>query len=143
MTAAADRPDDDLAAAGGVLGARLGARFAELDASRAVMTCPVPAGNGATGAEVHAIAAVLIETVGSMLAATAVGPERLPVGVDINISFHEAEATGMLTATGWVLGGSGRRLTSAVGVIDDAGRRIADGRLTCLVRPAMGPPPRG
>lgn len=79
--------------------------------------------------------AVLVETVGSIAAALST-PGKFPVGIEVGVTHHRAVADGHVTARTEAVQ-EGRTLASyLVPVVDDAGRRIATGRLTCLLRDA-------
>lgn len=80
--------------------------------------------------------AVLVETVGSIAAALSSGPNHFPVGIELSITHHKSASTGAVTARAEPVS-EGRTLASyVVPVTDAAGRRIATGRLTCLLRDA-------
>lgn len=79
--------------------------------------------------------AVLVETVGSIASALA-APGTLPVGIEVSVTHHRSARAGHVTARGELVH-QGKTLASwLVPVLDDEGRRIATGRLTCLLRDA-------
>jgi uncharacterized protein (TIGR00369 family) len=58
------------------------------------------------------------------------------VGLDISVTHHRSARQGTVTATAEPLS-LGRTVTSyEVRVVDNEGRLLCTGRLTCLVRPA-------
>lgn len=107
-----------------------------LDEDVVVGTMPV-AGNTQPYGILHGGAtAVLVETVGSVAAAMS-SPGRFPVGIELSVTHHRAASEGTVTARAETLQ-AGRTLASyLIPVTDDEGRRIATGRLTCLLRDAI------
>lgn len=105
------------------------------EASAVVGRMPV-AGNTQPYGILHGGAtAVLVETVGSIAAALS-APGKFPVGIEVGVTHHRSAAQGHVTARTEAVQ-EGRTLASyLVPVVDDAGRRIATGRLTCLLRDA-------
>lgn len=79
--------------------------------------------------------AVLVETVGSIASALA-APGTLPVGIEVSVSHHRSARAGYVSCAAEPIH-LGKTLASwLVPVADDEGRRIATGRLTCLLRAA-------
>ncbi len=79
--------------------------------------------------------AVLVETIGSIASALA-APGSLPVGIEVSVSHHRSARAGHVTGSAELVH-LGKTLASwVVPVLDDEGRRIATGRLTCLLRDA-------
>lgn len=79
--------------------------------------------------------AVLVETVGSIAAGLS-APGKFPVGIEVGVTHHRSAAEGYVTARTEAVQ-EGRTLASyLVPVVNDSGRRIATGRLTCLLRDA-------
>lgn len=85
---------------------------------------------GATG--------VLVETVGSIAAALNGGPERIAMGIELSVSHHRAVSQGWVSATTETVQRGKTLMSFIVPVLDDEGRRVATGRLTCLLRDAPG-----
>ncbi len=80
--------------------------------------------------------AVLVESVGSIAAALS-SPGKFPVGIEVGVTHHRSASHGYVTARAEALQ-EGRTLASyLVPVYDDQGRRIATGRITCLLRDAI------
>ena len=118
----------------GALGERMGMTLVECSAERVVVTMPVEGNTQPFGLLHGGANAVLIETAGSIGAALHAGPDAMVVGLDINATHHRAASQGTVTATAEPLS-LGRTLTSyQVTIRDDAGRLVATGRLTCLIR---------
>lgn len=106
----------------------------ELDGQEVVGRMPV-AGNTQPYGILHGGATgVLIESIGSIAAALNAGPGRIAMGIELSVSHHRAASQGWVTARTETVS-KGRTLMSfVVPVTDDEGRRIATGRLTCLLR---------
>lgn len=90
--------------------------------------------------------AVLVETVGSVAAAYH-GQGKLPVGIELSVSHHRSATSGMVTATADPVQLGSTLSSFLIPVLDEQRRRIATGRLTCLLRdpkdiPTQVPPPR-
>ena len=83
---------------------------------------------GATG--------VLVETVGSIAAALNAGPSRIAMGIELSVTHHRAASQGWVTAVTETVQRGNTLMSFVVPVLDDEGRRIATGRLTCLLRDA-------
>lgn len=114
---------------------RLGIVVLEASAHRVVATMPV-AGNTQPAGLLHGGAtAALAEGVGSIGALVHAGPGRSAVGVDLSVTHHRAAREGAVTAVATPLHLGSTVATYEVAVTDDAGRRTATARLTCLVRP--------
>jgi uncharacterized protein (TIGR00369 family) len=87
--------------------------------------------------------AVLAETLGSVLAALHVLPERTPVGLELSCTHHRAAVDGWVTGTARPVHVGRSTSTSEIVIVDAQGRRTCTARLTCLHRdvPAPAPPP--
>lgn len=119
----------------GSLGAAVGMRFIEATTERVVATMPVagntsPYGDGA---------AILAETVGSMMAVLHAGRDRAAVGVSISVTHHHPLRGRALTATCVPLHVGRTTATLDIAMTDDEGTRVASSTLTCQLRDA---PPR-
>ena len=78
--------------------------------------------------------AVLAETLGSVLAALNVLPERSPVGLELSCTHHRAAAEGWVTGTARPVHMGRSTSTIEIVLVDDQGRRTCTARLTCLHR---------
>ncbi len=78
--------------------------------------------------------AVLAETLGSVLAALNVLPERSPVGLELSCTHHRAAVDGWVTGTARPVHIGRSTSTSEIVLVDDQGRRTCTARLTCLHR---------
>jgi 1,4-dihydroxy-2-naphthoyl-CoA hydrolase len=122
----------------GALAERMGITLVECGPERVVLTMPVEGNTQPFGLLHGGANAVLVETAGSIGAAMHAGPENMVVGLDISVTHHRSAREGMVTATAEPLS-LGRTVTSyQVRVVDDQGRALCTGRLTCLIRPAAG-----
>lgn len=110
---------------------KLGLVLDELTADRVVGSIPIGGNEQPFGLLHGGATAALVETLGSMGAMAHGHPERVGVGVDLNIT-HLRRARGERvtgTATAVHLGGS--VVTYQVDIRDDEGELTATGRLTC------------
>ena len=80
---------------------------------------------------------VLAETVGSVAAAYH-GRGKLPVGIELSVSHHRSAISGHVSAAAEPVHLGGTLASFLIPVLDDEGRRIATGRLTCLLPPWSG-----
>lgn len=78
--------------------------------------------------------AVLAETLGSVLAALHVLPERSPVGLELSCTHHRAAVDGWVTGTARPVHVGRSTSTSEIVIVDGDGRRTCTARLTCLHR---------
>lgn len=127
MASFADQPEQ--------LTDRMGLRLTEVTIDRVAGTLPV-AGNRQPYGLLHGGATcVLVETLGSIAAAVHAGPDKLAVGVDINVTHHRAAADGLLTGVCTPLHQGSQAATYQVSMTDEQDRRVATGRLTCALLP--------
>lgn len=77
--------------------------------------------------------AVLVESVGSMAAAY-YGRGKLPVGIELSVSHHRSVTSGIVTAPAEPVHLGGTLSSFVIPVYDEQKRRIATGRLTCMLR---------
>jgi 1,4-dihydroxy-2-naphthoyl-CoA hydrolase len=120
----------------GALAERMGITLTEASPERVVLTMPVEGNTQPFGLLHGGANAVLVETAGSIGAGLHAGRDHMVVGLDISVTHHRSARQGTVTATAEPLS-LGRTVTSyEVRVVDDEGRLLCTGRLTCLVRPA-------
>ncbi|MGH8877862.1 MAG: PaaI family thioesterase [Stackebrandtia sp.] len=120
----------------GALGERMGIEVTHAEPERVTGTMPVKGNTQPYGLLHGGASAVLAETLGSVGAMLHAGPERLAVGVDLNVTHHRAARSGFVTGVA-VPVHAGRTTTTYEVVITDADdRRVCTGRLTCLIRDA-------
>ena len=115
------------------LALKMGIRFVELSAQRAVATMPV-AGNEQPMGLLHGGAhLVLAESLGSMAAKIHAGPGRGAVGTEIGATHHRAIRSGLVTGTATAIH-LGRTLTThEIVMTDEQGRRLSTVRMTNMV----------
>lgn len=117
-----------------LLDEKLGVELLSLSATSASARMPV-AGNTQPFGHLHGGAScVLTETLGSMAAACEVGPGGQVFGVDINVTHHRSATDGWVSAEATALFIGGRTATYEVVLTNDAGERLATGRITCALR---------
>lgn len=115
---------------------RMGIQVTEAAPDRAVGTMPV-AGNTQPYGLLHGGASgVLVETLGSVAAALHAGPEAVAVGIELSATHHRAARSGTVTGTATALHLGRSTASYEVVVVDEDGRRICTGRLTCIIRAA-------
>jgi len=118
----------------GELADSMGIRLTEATAERTVATMPVIGNRQPLGLLHGGASALLAETVGSVAAHLSAGPGRFAVGIELSISHHRSATDGTVTAIASAVQLGKTLATYAIEVIDDEGRRISTGRLTCLLR---------
>lgn len=124
-----------LAAMGsGTLMERMQIELVEADGGRIVGRMPVEGNTQPYGLLHGGASAVLAETLGSVGAVLHAGPDRIAVGVDLNITHHRAVRSGMVTGVAMPVHMGSTMTTYEVVITDEADRRVATARLTCLLR---------
>jgi uncharacterized protein (TIGR00369 family) len=117
----------------GTLMERMGITAHDVTPERASGSMPV-AGNTQPHGLLHGGAtAALAETLGSLAASAHAGPDRIAVGIELNVTHHRSAGQGFVhgAATALHLGRS--LATYQISVHDDEGRLLASARLTCMV----------
>lgn len=118
----------------GTLDDRMGVELVEASLERVVLRMPV-AGNTQPYGLLHGGAnAVLAESAGSIASALWAAPDRIAVGVDLNVTHHRSVRAGTVTAVATPLSRGRSVATHEIVVSDEEGRRLATARLTCLLR---------
>lgn len=131
--ASVDTPAAYVEGGTGDLADRMGIRVLEAAAERTVATMPV-AGNTQPYGLLHGGASVVLaETVGSIAAHLHAGPGRGAVGIEVNATHHRGVRDGVVTGVATALHLGRRTAAYEIEVTDEAGRRVATARLTCLV----------
>ncbi len=114
---------------------KLGITVLEATAERVVARMPV-AGNTQPFGLLHGGAfMVLAESLGSILCSIQAWPDRVPVGTDVNGTFHRAVSSGHVTGVATMIRAGRQLATVEIVISDDEGRRAATARLTCFLRP--------
>lgn len=119
----------------GELADRMGIKVLEAAAERIVMTMPVEGNRQPFGLLHGGATGVLIETAGSIagtLHAMTMG--KVALGVELSVSHHRSAREGLVTCTATALSLGGTLASYQCEVTDEEGRRVATGRLTCVLR---------
>ena len=110
---------------------KLGVEITELTPERVVGSMP-GGGNLQPFGLLHGGASgVLVETLATMGAMAHGYPDRVGVGVDLNVTHVRAARTGRVTGTATAIHLGRSIATYRVDIVDDEGRLTATGRLTC------------
>ena len=119
----------------GELPTTMGIEYVELGAERVVATMPVEGNRQPFGLLHGGASGVLIETAGSIAATMHAYPMgKIAVGIELSVSHHRGVREGLITCTVTALS-LGRSLASyQAEIVDAEGKRIATGRLTCMLR---------
>jgi uncharacterized protein (TIGR00369 family) len=118
----------------GELAERLGIKLIEVSANKTVGTLPVLGNRQPLGLLNGGANAVLAETLASIAANVASYPDRVAVGVDLNITHHKAVKEGFVTgiATPTHLGKTTG--TYVIEIFDESNSRTASARLTVFFK---------
>lgn len=117
--------------------AKLGIIIESVSPERAVASMPVEGNTQPYGLLHGGASAALAETVASLAAMAHAGPDRMAVGVDLNITHHRAATAGMVTAVA-TAAHLGRTVASYdIAIHNGDGDRIATARLSCFIRNAQ------
>ena len=118
----------------GALMERMGLEWVELGPGKVVASIPV-AGNTQPYGILHGGAtAALCETIASLGTAMAAGPDRVVMGIELNINHLRSVTEGRVTATGVPLHVGRTTAVWTMEVRDDEERLVAVGRLTLAIR---------
>jgi uncharacterized protein (TIGR00369 family) len=118
----------------GALMERMGLEWLELGPDRVVARIPV-AGNTQPYGILHGGAtAALCETIASVGTALAAGPDRVVMGIELNVNHLRSVTEGRVTATGVPLHVGRSTSVWDMAVRDDEGRLVAVSRLTLAIR---------
>jgi uncharacterized domain 1 len=113
---------------------RMGIEVLETSREQVVGRMPV-AGNRQPYGVLHGGAnAVLAETLGSMLSAVNVMPDRFPVGIELSCTHHRSATSGWVTGVATPIHIGRSTSTTEIVITDEQGRRVCTARLTCLHR---------
>jgi len=119
----------------GALAEKMGIELLTASADEVSARMPVEGNTQPYGILHGGATVVLAETVGSFAAAIHAGSDFIAMGVEVGATHHRAVREGYVTATARPLH-LGRQMASyVIDVVDDAGKRTATCRLTCLLRP--------
>lgn len=119
------------------LAERMGIEYVTLTRDEVVARMPV-AGNRQPFGLLHGGAnGVLAETLGSVLAALNVMPDRQPVGLELSCTHHRAVTEGHVTGTARLVHLGRTTSTSEIVIVDEPGRRPCTAKLTCEHRDTL------
>jgi uncharacterized protein (TIGR00369 family) len=118
----------------GQLADLMGIKIVSMNGTHGVATMPAE-GNKQPRGMVHGGAyVVLAETLGSICATLAAGPDRHAVGIEINASHTKSCTEGLITATATAINVGHNLATHEVTVDDDKGNRLSTIRITNFLR---------
>lgn len=109
----------------------MGLRLSEVSRDRVAGSMPVQGNTQPHGLWHGGASAVLIETLASLTASAIGHPDRVGVGVDLNVTHLRPTAHGRVHGYSIPLRVGRRTVTCQVELSDDQGRAVAVGRLTC------------
>lgn len=124
--------DEDMLTAG--LIGRLGIEITEVSAERVVATMPVEGNTQPYGLLHGGATAALAETLGSFGAMAHALPDRVAVGVDLNITHVRGVTSGVVRGIATPVHLGRTVATYQIDVTDDEDRRVATARLTCVLK---------
>ena len=110
---------------------KLGLEITELSPERVVGSIPVEGNQQPFGLLHGGASGVLVETLASMGAMAHGWPDRVGVGVDLNVTHLRSATQGRVTGTATAVHLGRTIVNYAVEIVDDKGRVTATGRLTC------------
>nr|WP_281352210.1 hotdog fold thioesterase [Phytoactinopolyspora alkaliphila] len=113
----------------------MGITYVEATAERVVATMPVEGNTQPVGLLHGGASCVLAESLGSIAATLHGGPDRMPVGVDINATHHRAVRSGLVTGVATPAHRGRSFATYDIVITDEAGQRVCTARITCFLRP--------
>lgn len=117
------------------LDTKLGFEMHELSPEKVVGSIPVEGNTQPFGLLHGGASAALIETLGSMGAVSHGYPEKVAVGVDLNITHVRSARSGRVTGIATAIHLGGRVVVYQVDIRDDQDRLISTGRITCQLIP--------
>ncbi|MDH4354040.1 MAG: hotdog fold thioesterase [Actinomycetota bacterium] len=119
---------------------RLGIAITRATPEEVVGTVPVAGNTQPVGLLHGGVSALLAESLASIGAALAAGPDQEVVGIELSISHHRSVGAGTVTGRASPLRHGSTVSCWQVVVEDDQGRRLSTARVTCLVRSSPGSP---
>lgn len=115
---------------------KMGFEMHELSPQRVVGSIPVEGNTQPFGLLHGGASAVLLESLASMGAVAHGYPDKMAVGVDLNITHLRSVRTGRVTGTATAIHLGSKVASYRVDIHDDEGRLVSTGRLTCHMLPA-------
>jgi len=118
----------------GELADRMGIKIVSINGQHGVATMPAEGNKQPLGIVHGGAYVVLAETLGSMCATIAAGPDRHAVGIEINASHTKSCKEGLITATARAVNVGRNLATHEVAVDDENGNRLSTVRITNFLR---------
>lgn len=118
----------------GELAERMGIKLIEVSAQKTVGSMPVEGNRQPLGLLNGGANAVLAETLGSIAANVHAFPEKVAVGIDLQISHHRPATRGSLIATATALHLGKTLGTYQIEVVDDKEKLIASAKLSVFFK---------
>ena len=118
----------------GELADRMGIKIVSINGTQGVATMPAEGNKQPLGIVHGGAYVVLAETLGSMCATLAAGPDRHAVGIEINASHTKSCTEGTIRATARAINVGRNLATHEVVVDDDKGNRLSTVRITNFLR---------
>lgn len=118
----------------GELAEKMGIKLIEVSAQKTVGSMPVEGNRQPLGLLNGGANAVLAETLGSIAANVHAFPEKVAVGIDLQISHHRPATTGSLIATATALHLGKTLGTYQIEVVDDKEKLIASAKLSVFFK---------
>jgi uncharacterized protein (TIGR00369 family) len=115
---------------------KVGVVVTDWNPDRLVATMPVEGNQQPFGLLHGGATCTLAETIGSMAAALAAGPDMHVMGIELNVSYLRPATAGTVTAVCTPVRRGRTLSTFRIEISDDQGRPTASARLTTFARPA-------
>jgi uncharacterized protein (TIGR00369 family) len=114
---------------------KVGVVVTDWNPDRLVATMPVEGNQQPFGVLHGGATCTLAETIGSMAAAVAAGPDKQVMGIELNVSYLRAATAGTVTAVCTPVRRGRMLSTFLIEISDDQGRPTASARLTTIALP--------
>ena len=118
----------------GELAEKMGIQVISISADGGVATMPAEGNRQPLGLVHGGAYVVLAESLGSMCATLAAGPNRHAVGIEINASHSRSCTEGLVTATAKAVNIGKNLATHEIAVTDEKGNRLSTIRITNFLR---------
>jgi uncharacterized protein (TIGR00369 family) len=112
----------------------MGIKIVSISGQHGVATMPAEGNKQPLGIVHGGAYVVLAETLGSMCATLAAGPDRHAVGIEINASHTKSCKEGLITATARAVNVGRNLATHEIAVDDENGSRLSTVRITNFLR---------
>ncbi len=118
----------------GELAERMGIKLIEVSANKTIGTMPVQGNRQPLGLLNGGANAILAETLGSIAANVAAYPDRVAVGVDINVTHHKSVKDGFVKGIATPLHVGKTTRSYFIEILNDKDERSASARLTVFFK---------